>query len=352
MASSEGCSPYALSVGILIGIFIGREDNPEFDQQQEQLEPLGAPPGPLQYRILSTVIADQLHAIARAEDKGLGELQDEIREAFSHSHFGRSVADRLGQRLLLVRSPDDLVDLVAGLDLVLMKPEGEETWSGHGQRERKPMYLRANSVFGVFIRRIKATCDGSSFSRLSSIYEGIVRYSDNNRRGDSPKRTTFEPCADRALASRDVRAAQPSDLSVDMMDDISMDLGSPLAYGRSSNGIEGFPGGSGIGNGGPGGHIGAFLQRQQVTGEPFSTVSGKPSEGVEAEEKEGPSLGGGGGRGQGGEAENIFPREVSAWQLQRRLQRKVLRLENGLSSQVPFEDIESEVQVTRDSASE
>lgn len=32
MASSEGCSPYALSVGILIGIFIGREDSPEFDQ--------------------------------------------------------------------------------------------------------------------------------------------------------------------------------------------------------------------------------------------------------------------------------------------------------------------------------
>ena len=32
MASSEGCSPYALTVGILIGIFIGREDNPETAQ--------------------------------------------------------------------------------------------------------------------------------------------------------------------------------------------------------------------------------------------------------------------------------------------------------------------------------
>lgn len=32
MASSEGCSPYALSVGFLIGIFIGREDNPEAAQ--------------------------------------------------------------------------------------------------------------------------------------------------------------------------------------------------------------------------------------------------------------------------------------------------------------------------------
>jgi len=34
-------------------------------------EPLGPPPGPLQYRLLSTVIADQLQAIARAEHKGL-----------------------------------------------------------------------------------------------------------------------------------------------------------------------------------------------------------------------------------------------------------------------------------------
>jgi len=43
----------------------------------------------------------------------------------------------------------------------------------------------------------------------------------------------------------------------------------------------------------------------------------------------------------------LFPREVSAWQLQRRLQRKVLRLENGLSSEVPFEEIEGEVQARR-----
>lgn len=65
-----------------------------------------------------------------------GELQEEIREAFSHSHFGRSVAYRLGRRLLLVRSPDDLVDLAASLDLLLMKPEGEETWAGHGRDRR------------------------------------------------------------------------------------------------------------------------------------------------------------------------------------------------------------------------
>lgn len=55
------------------------------------------------------------------------------------------------------------------------------------------------------------------------------------------------------------------------------------------------------------------------------------------------SGGGGGGRREGGA---LFPREISAWQLQWRLQRKVLRLENGLSSQVPFEEIESEVQVS------
>lgn len=40
---------------------------------QLQQEPLGAPPDPLQYRVLSTVIADQLQAIAKAEIKRLGE---------------------------------------------------------------------------------------------------------------------------------------------------------------------------------------------------------------------------------------------------------------------------------------
>lgn len=52
-----------------------------------------------------------------------------------------------------------------------------------------------------------------------------------------------------------------------------------------------------------------------------------------------------GGPSPGQEEERLFPREVSAWQLQWRLQRKVLRLEDGLSSQVPFEEIEGEVQV-------
>lgn len=49
--------------------------------------------------------------------------------------------------------------------------------------------------------------------------------------------------------------------------------------------------------------------------------------------------------GPGQREERLFPREVSAWQLQWRLQRKVLRLEDGLSSQVTFEEIEGEVQV-------
>lgn len=75
---------------------------------------------------------------------------------------------------------------------------------------------------------------------------------------------------------------------------------------------------------------------------------GKPAGGAESEEKHGDSFGAGRKRGQRDGAQELFPREVSAWQLQRRLQRKVLQLENGLSSQVPFEDIESEVQVRRD----
>lgn len=76
----------------------------------------------------------------------------------------------------------------------------------------------------------------------------------------------------------------------------------------------------------------------------LSTVSGHPAGGAESEEKGGDQVGDG-DWGEGGE--ELFSREVSAWQLQRRLQRKVLKLENGLSSQVPFEDVEREVQVRR-----
>ncbi|CAN0431347.1 unnamed protein product, partial [Ectocarpus sp. 12 AP-2014] len=118
--------------------------------------------------------ADQLEAIAKAENKGLYQVQLEIRRAFSRNRFGRSVADRLYYRLSLVHSPDDVLNLVASLDLLLKKPEGDETWMGHG-RDR-PMYLRPNSVFGVFIRRLKTACDGASFSRLSAIYEELVRF--------------------------------------------------------------------------------------------------------------------------------------------------------------------------------
>lgn len=65
---------------------------------------------------------------------GTDELQDEVRAAFSQSPFGQSVADRVGRRLLLVRSPDDLVDLAANLSLLLDKPKSkDETWQGHGR---------------------------------------------------------------------------------------------------------------------------------------------------------------------------------------------------------------------------
>eukprot|EP00903_Cladosiphon_okamuranus_P005713 g5672.t1 len=320
MASSEGCSPYALSVGFLIGIFIGREDNPETEAAQVldgqtgghtgwngasaqlQQDPLGAPPRPLQYRILSTVIADQLQAIAKAEIKRLDELQDEVRAAFSESSFGRSVADRVGRRLLLVRSPDDLVDLAANLHLLLTKPDGKgDTWQGHG-RDR-PMYLRPDSVFGVFVRRLKASLDGSSFSRLSAIYEEVVLYSASLRGIESP-----------------------SGLSVDasLEDDVMMDLGSPLTAGKPSAG-----GGAGIGRGV--GHIDAFVRQQGAAAGMTGGSEEKKDDGV----TDGNQI---------QREERLFPREVSAWQLQWRLQRKVLRLEDGLSSQVPFEEIEGEVQ--------
>ena len=57
-----------------------------------------------------------------------------MRAAFSQSPFGRSVADWVGRRLLIVRSPDDLVDLAANLTLLLTKPEGkDDTLAAHGR---------------------------------------------------------------------------------------------------------------------------------------------------------------------------------------------------------------------------
>ena len=50
------------------------------------------------------------------------------------------------------------------------------------------MYLRPDSVFGVFVRRLKAALDGSSFSRLSDIYDEVMRYS-ASLRGDRPQHT-------------------------------------------------------------------------------------------------------------------------------------------------------------------
>ena len=45
----------------------------------------------------------------------------------------------------------------------------------------RPMYLRPNSVFGVFLRRIRIACNGANFSRLALLLEDIVRYTDRLR---------------------------------------------------------------------------------------------------------------------------------------------------------------------------
>lgn len=42
--------------------------------------------------------------------------------------------------MLLVRSPDDLVDLAANLTLLLTKPDGKgDTWQGHGRDRSEGM---------------------------------------------------------------------------------------------------------------------------------------------------------------------------------------------------------------------
>ncbi|CAM9115608.1 unnamed protein product, partial [Ectocarpus sp. 4 AP-2014] len=366
MSSTEGCSPYAVSVGILIAIFVGKEDNPASDQDVP-VEPLGPPPDPVQYRLLSTVIADQLEAIAKAEDKSLYQVQLEIRRAFSRSRFGRSVADRLYYRLSLVRSPDDVLNLVASLDLLLKKPEGDETWAGHG-RDR-PTYLRPNSVFGVFIRRLKTACDGANFSRLSGIYEELVRFTGAGVGGPLEEEAG---CGSQHIHRREQEVARGEQLAFRLeeelargeqfiaevratLDSPAMDLSSPSESPRrgSDSAGGGFPGGGARirhGGGSGMGHRNAVTSILRHGAERIDLPGGSLEEKSE-QGGEGFHSGGGGGGGRREEGA-LFPREISAWQLQWRLQRKVLRLENGLSSQVPFEEIESEVQAALGSRSD
>lgn len=118
-----------------------------------------------------------------------------------------------------------------------------------------------------------------------------------------------------------------------------MDIESPRsAVSQISFGLVGSS--AGIAGTGGSGHIDAFLRSQslEATGE----ASPKPSQLLgERKELDDESDGVLAGRGTGA----YFPRSITSWQLQRRLQEQVIRLENGLSSQIPFEQIEGEIQV-------
>lgn len=118
-----------------------------------------------------------------------------------------------------------------------------------------------------------------------------------------------------------------------------MDLGSPtVPSGGGFAEFGGFSGRSGTGTGGGGGgHIDAFIQKQSLNASsPFPPQSaGRISK----------SSGGGGDGRREAQGGGGFSRSVTAWQLQRRLQKKVTKLENGMSSQVSFEEVEKEVQV-------
>lgn len=100
------------------------------------------------------------------------------------------------------------------------------------------------------------------------------------------------------------------------------------------------------------GHISAFLRQQGVgvgatSHGPGGALlpSGGPrmkmfdeKKGLDNEKKK---------QGCGGGDGALFPRSATVWQLQRRLQGKAMRLQNGLSSQVSFQEVEGEVQVSK-----
>lgn len=54
----------------------------------------------------------------------------------------------------------------------------------------RPMLLMPNSVFGVFVRRVRAACNGASFCGLAVIFEELARYT---RR--PPGNVSGRPCS-------------------------------------------------------------------------------------------------------------------------------------------------------------
>ncbi|CBJ31427.1 Putative subunit of the Anaphase Promoting Complex [Ectocarpus siliculosus] len=233
------------------------------------------------------------------------------------------------------------------------------------------MYLRPNSVFGVFIRRLKTACDGASFSLLSATYEELVRFTGAGVGGPLEEEAA---CGSQHIRRREEEVARGEQLTVRLeeelargeqfiaevratLDSPAMDLSSPSESPRrgSDSAGGGFPGegariryGGGSGMGHRNAITSLLRHRAERIDLPGGSLEEKSEQGGEAFHSGGGGGGGGGRREEGG----LFPREISAWQLQWRLQRKVLRLENGLSSQVPFEEIESEVQAALGSRSD
>ena len=72
-----------------------------------------------------------------------GVLQNEIREALPDGDYGQCIADRLGRRLGLITSVDDLVDLVDHMNLLLKPPE-EDSSSAHGRERRASSVARSH----------------------------------------------------------------------------------------------------------------------------------------------------------------------------------------------------------------
>lgn len=178
--------------------------------------------------------------------------------------------------------------------------------------------------------------------------------------------------------NRALRNAEPEESSEDdvsLNSDIEMDLDSPTPQGSIAGG-GGFGGATGAdveedqdgfrGTIRSTGHIDAFLKQQRLqkrqTTEAQSSAlqhstnsTGIPDDaraGVEAwadgqGDEVGSSVAGveGGGDVKGFSLSHPTVMPAAAWQLRLHLQNTVLRLEKGLSSRVPFEIVEGEVQV-------
>ncbi|CAM9493284.1 unnamed protein product, partial [Discosporangium mesarthrocarpum] len=236
---SERASPYKLAICGLIGYFL-EGDVRAVDSDEEHYDEKPLELSPRDYRCLASIIMEEMQQVERAEEKGLGTLQESIKASLG-KELGERLAARVGRRLCEIDSLDRLIDVIGELREML---DTEESPLEDPQLGRpRPAAVGRSSVFGAFLRRFLVTCEGAPFRNLSLLYSQLREYTSEAAPG------TAEP----GKAGQTGEPGVVEDDSMDM-DDSSISFLSPnppgIAHsaGPGSGSIRAFLEEKGLGN--------------------------------------------------------------------------------------------------------